>query len=181
MNNLLVFFFHFSVSRLFSFTYRCHFTASKIKMSAKGDGDNISDEFDSTETNFARPAEKTIQEIVNADAGDESLRNYKEKLLGTAAISDAVVVRPDNPEKVIVTNISLLSDGEVKRSMDLPARDDFSLAVKEGCIYHIRIQYYVQREIVSGLRYTHKVKRLGMPRSRSSTPSQTRHPSHRSC
>lgn len=43
------------------------------------------------------------------------------------------------------------------------ASDDFVLSIKQGCIYSVRIQYWVQREIVSGLRYTHKVKRLGVP------------------
>uniref|UniRef100_A0AC35FL81 Rho GDP-dissociation inhibitor 1 n=1 Tax=Panagrolaimus sp. PS1159 TaxID=55785 RepID=A0AC35FL81_9BILA len=128
---------------------------------ASAAGDDNSDDFN-TETSGFRPAEKTIQEIVSADADDQSLIKYKQELLGSAA-AGGVVIRPDNPEKVIVTNISLISDGEVKRSMDLPGPDDFVLSIKEGCVYHIRIQYYVQREIVIGLRYSHKVKRMAVP------------------
>jgi len=116
------------------------------------------------ETTFAKPPEKSIQEIVSADADDPSLNKYKQELLGSAAASSgAIIVRPDNPERVIVTNISLISEGEVKRSMNLPGPLDFVLSIKEGCSYNIRIQYYVQREIVSGLKYSHKVKRLGVP------------------
>uniref|UniRef100_A0AC34QT75 Rho GDP-dissociation inhibitor 1 n=1 Tax=Panagrolaimus sp. JU765 TaxID=591449 RepID=A0AC34QT75_9BILA len=123
--------------------------------------DNGSD-FDD-EVNFAKPPEKSIQEIVKADNDDPSLVKYKQELLGSAAAASApIILRQDNPERVIVTNISLISDGQVKRSMDLPGPADFVLAIKEGCSYNIRIQYYVQREIVSGLRYQHKIKRLGV-------------------
>lgn len=142
--------------------------------------DDNSDDFDE-ETTFNKPPEKTIQEIVGADADDPSLNKYdsqtliiinqsnfvfryKQELLGSAVgNAGPIVIREDNPERVIVTNISLLSDGVVKRSMDLPSSNEFTLALKEGCSYNIRIQYYVQREIVSGLRYSHKVKRLGVP------------------
>ncbi|KAE9554298.1 hypothetical protein FO519_002469 [Halicephalobus sp. NKZ332] len=116
------------------------------------------------ETTFAKPPEKSIQEIVNADTDDPSLNKYKQELLGSAAASPGpIIIRPENPERVVVTKIILIAEGEVKRSMNLPGPLDFVLSIKEGCSYNIRIQYYVQREIVSGLRYTHKVKRLGMP------------------
>ena len=35
--------------------------------------------------------------------------------------------------------------------------------IKEGIAYKIRIDFYVQREIVTGLRYSQKIYRLGVP------------------
>jgi Rho GDP-dissociation inhibitor len=132
-------------------------------MMAAAAGDNNSDDFE-TETSAFRPPEKSIQEIISADADDQSLIKYKQELLGNAAAGAVpITIRPENPERVIVTNITLMSDGVEKRTMDLPGPDDFVLSIKEGCTYNIRIQYYVQREIVSGLRYSHKVKRMGLP------------------
>uniref|UniRef100_A0A7E4ZSC0 Rho GDP-dissociation inhibitor 1 n=1 Tax=Panagrellus redivivus TaxID=6233 RepID=A0A7E4ZSC0_PANRE len=131
------------------------------------DRDSISEEFDKLDTNFVRPPEKSIKDIVNADTEDASLQKYKKELLGLAATSeDQVILFPENPEHVIVKNISLISEGAVKCTMDLPAPNDFTLTVKEGCNYNIRITYFVQREIVSGLRYTHRIKRLGVPLDR---------------
>lgn len=43
------------------------------------------------ETNYQPPPEKSIEEIVAADQEDESLRKYKEALLG-AAQSEKIVV-----------------------------------------------------------------------------------------
>ena len=36
-------------------------------------------------------------------------------------------------------------------------------SIKEGIPYRIRIDFYVQREIVTGLRYVQKIYRLGVP------------------
>ena len=36
-------------------------------------------------TNYKAPAEKSVDEILNLDTEDESLRKYKETLLGNAA------------------------------------------------------------------------------------------------
>lgn len=42
-------------------------------------------------TNYKPPPEKTLQEMIETDQDDESLRKYKEKLLGSSA-SGAIVV-----------------------------------------------------------------------------------------
>lgn len=42
-------------------------------------------------TNYKPPPEKTLQEMIETDKDDESLRKYKEKLLGSSA-SGAIVV-----------------------------------------------------------------------------------------
>uniref|UniRef100_A0A914C4M5 Uncharacterized protein n=1 Tax=Acrobeloides nanus TaxID=290746 RepID=A0A914C4M5_9BILA len=127
----------------------------------KNDDDIHVDEFEDQQ-NFVPPAQKSVKEILNADANDESLKKYKEKLLGSASKVDVIVVEPSNPLNVIVKSISLVVDNKVMRSMNLPNNDEFTLAIKEGCHYSIHLEFYVQREIVTGLKYLHKVSRLGI-------------------
>lgn len=169
------------------------------KMSESGDADdeiNI-DEFN--QTVYVPPAQKSVQEILEADNSDESLQRcfsreklhtsyfwcfrYKQKLL-EGNTQGVVVVFPDNPLNVIVKKLSLIVDGNVVRSVDLPgvififfirpsnsilplksflpATEEFTLSLKEGCHYKIQLEFYVQREIVTGLKYLHKVSRLGV-------------------
>ena len=45
---------------------------------------------------------------------------------------------------------------------DLTKFKDNPIIVKEGCQYRILIQFRVQREIVSGLRYAYSVHRKGI-------------------
>jgi len=115
--------------------------------------------------NYKPPAPKSLDEIVSADAEDESLRKYKEALLGGAA-GDKVIVDANNPNKVIINKISLLVDGRDEVSIDLTRtpeeikKDSFTL--KEGCKYRMKIYFHVQREIVSGLKYHQKVYKSGI-------------------
>ncbi|XP_037293902.1 rho GDP-dissociation inhibitor 2-like [Manduca sexta] len=52
-------------------------------------------------SSYKPPPEKTIEEILAADQEDESLRKYKEALLGQAQ-AGTVVVDPSDERKVIV-------------------------------------------------------------------------------
>lgn len=66
---------------------------------------------------YKPPAEKTLDEIVSADQNDESLKKYKESLLGSA-VSNVVIVEPDNPKKVIVKSLTLLVEGRPDMKID---------------------------------------------------------------
>lgn len=138
------------------------------------------------EENYKPPPEKSIEEILEADKEDESLRKYKEALLGEVA-KETIVVEPNDPRKVIVKKLVLV----------VPERDDVELdltgdvtklkkqvriaffpltppifsfhhfstqvfTIKEGIQYRIRIDFIVQREIVHGLKYVQKTSRLGV-------------------
>lgn len=58
------------------------------------DDDVVSDEHD-VATGYKPPAQKSVSDIINADAEDESLRKYKEALLGSA-LAGAVEVCKSN-------------------------------------------------------------------------------------
>jgi len=116
-------------------------------------------------SSYIPPPQKSIGELIAADQEDESLRKYKEALLGNA-ISEAIVIEPNNPEKVLVRKLVLVSEGQAEKVLDLTG--DISklkktiFTIKEGVQYKIRIEFFVQHEIVTGLKYVQKTYRKGI-------------------
>jgi len=68
---------------------------------------------------YKPPEKKTLQEIVAADQEDESLKKYKEQLLGGALSTGQVIVDESNPSRVIVKSLSLIVDGRPDTVIDL--------------------------------------------------------------
>lgn len=114
---------------------------------------------------YKPPPQKTIDEIMNLDTEDESLRKYKEALLGTQA--DKIIIDANNPKNVLVRKLALVVPGRddmvLDLSGDLTQLKKQSFTIKEGIQYRIRIEFYVQREIVHGLKYVQKSYRMGVP------------------
>jgi len=127
---------------------------------------NIGDGENEVESNYQPPPQKTIEEIIAADQEDESLRKYKEALLG-AAQSEKIIVDANDPRKVIVKKLALCVPG--RDDMELDLSGDISklkkqiFTIKEGIQYKIRIDFIVQREIVHGLKYVQKTYRMAVP------------------
>lgn len=122
--------------------------------------ENVDDEH---ECHYKPPEKKTMAEILNADQDDESLAKYKAMLLGSSPAN--AIVDENNPKVVIVKSITLLVDGREDIKMNLDdhgAVDGTTFVLKEGCQYRLRFDFYVQREIVTGLKYIHKVSRHGV-------------------
>ncbi|XP_053668685.1 rho GDP-dissociation inhibitor 1 [Anopheles marshallii] len=118
------------------------------------------------DTNYQPPPQKTIEEIMAADAEDESLRKYKEALLGEAQ-AEKIVFDESDPRKVIVKKLALLvadrDPMELDLTGDLTKLKKNVFVIKEGIQYKIRIDFVVQREIVHGLKYVQKTYRMGVP------------------
>ncbi|XP_066261763.1 rho GDP-dissociation inhibitor 1 [Euwallacea similis] len=118
------------------------------------------------DTSYKPPPEKSISELLEIDQEDESLRKYKEALLGQAQ-AGPIIVEPDNPRKVIVKRLVLVPNDRPELSLDLAG--DLSklkketFIIKEGVSYKIRIEFFVQREIVHGLKYVQKTSKMGIP------------------
>jgi len=118
------------------------------------------------DANYQPPPEKTIEEIMAADQEDESLRRYKEALLG-AAQAEKIIVDMNDQRKVIVKKLALVVEG--RKDMELDLTGDLTqlkkqvFVIKEGVHYKVRIDFIVQREIVHGLKYVQKTYRLGVP------------------
>ena len=108
-----------------------------------------------------------VGELLSADAEDESLRKYKESLLGAAAHGDLGDV--SDPRKVVLTRFVIAFEPSQQsladlvfdlddKGMALLARDGITL--KEGSQFKFRISFRVQHEIVVGLKFVYVVSRL---------------------
>eukprot|EP01093_Parvamoeba_rugata_P016731 TRINITY_DN6418_c0_g1_i5.p2 TRINITY_DN6418_c0_g1~~TRINITY_DN6418_c0_g1_i5.p2 ORF type:complete len:224 (-),score=-35.82 TRINITY_DN6418_c0_g1_i5:27-698(-) len=103
-----------------------------------------------------------MKTLIEADADDESLRKYKEALLGNVGNTYAPA---DDPRRVVITELRIVfqdrPDGDIVYPLDSQASLDelkkkpFSL--KEGCNYKIQVSFRVQHEIVSGLAFHNSV------------------------
>ncbi|XP_056609560.1 rho GDP-dissociation inhibitor 1 [Triplophysa dalaica] len=112
--------------------------------------------------NYKAPAQKSLQEIQELDKDDESLRKYKEALLGSVN----VVADPKVPN-VQVTRLTLLCETApspltLDLQGDLEAFKKQSFVLKEGVEYRIKINFKVNRDIVSGLKYVQQTFRKGV-------------------
>jgi len=127
----------------------------------------VAEDVDQLSLDYKPPPQKTIEEILEADKEDESLRRYKEALLGGAAAGQNVIVEPTDPRKVIVKKLALVVDGMSDKELDLTGEltklKEQKFKIKEGVQYKIRIDFIVQREIVHGLKYVQKTYRKGIP------------------
>lgn len=117
---------------------------------------------DESSVNYKPPAQKSLKEIQELDAEDESLRKYKEALLGKV---EGVEADPAAPN-VQVTKMTLLCDAPKPLCLDLTGDlEPFKkkpVVLKEGCEYKIKITFKVNKEIVSGLRYNQHTFRKGV-------------------
>uniref|UniRef100_A0A915CA99 Rho GDP-dissociation inhibitor 3 n=1 Tax=Parascaris univalens TaxID=6257 RepID=A0A915CA99_PARUN len=120
--------------------------------------DNL--EVDAEQENYVPPAQKSVSEIIAADAEDESLNRYKQQLLGEAKLGQ-VIVDASDPRNVLVKSITLVVDGrpDITMQLDKDHLNDAVFTIKEGAAYRIRFDFHVQREICTGLKYKQKVTR----------------------
>ncbi|KAM9856712.1 rho GDP-dissociation inhibitor 1-like [Aulostomus maculatus] len=117
---------------------------------------------ESEPVNYKPPAQKTVQEIHELDKDDESLRKYKQALLGSG-----VAETDPSVSNVQVTSMSLICESApaplvLDLQGDLEAFKKQAFILKEGVEYKIKISFKVNREIVSGLKYVQQTYRKGM-------------------
>merc|ERR1712122_51482 len=84
--------------------------------------------------------------------------DYTKKLLPEGN----VVVDADNPNSVILKKLAFVVEGrddlEIDLTGDLSTKPKFD--IKEGIKFKIRIDFMVQREIVTGLKYVQKTSHM---------------------
>ncbi|CCG83869.1 protein of unknown function [Taphrina deformans PYCC 5710] len=126
------------------------------------------DDFEDTEAGYVPTGEqKTVEEYAKLDANDESLAKWKASL-GITAGGGPIIHDSNNPAKVLIENITLKVAGRPDVSVSLSAPGSTAklasepFVIKEGVRYAMVLQFRVQREVVSGLRYLQVVKRKGI-------------------
>jgi len=129
--------------------------------------DHLEVEGDELDKNYNPPPPKTLEEILDTDKEDESLRRYKESLLGGAVTGETIIYDASDSRNVIVRKLALMVEGmpdkELDLSGDLSRLKEQKFKIKEGIQYRIRIDFIVQREIVHGLKYIQKTSRNKIP------------------
>eukprot|EP01111_Echinosteliopsis_oligospora_P010000 TRINITY_DN302_c0_g1_i1.p2 TRINITY_DN302_c0_g1~~TRINITY_DN302_c0_g1_i1.p2 ORF type:complete len:227 (-),score=45.10 TRINITY_DN302_c0_g1_i1:800-1387(-) len=108
-----------------------------------------------------------VDELMKQDQDDESLRKYKESLLGK--IDDSASPK-DDPRRVVIKELRVIfadrPGGDIVYTLeskeDLEKMKKNPFVLKESCQYKIRVTFKVQHEIVSGLKYVNLVYRKGI-------------------
>jgi hypothetical protein len=142
---------------------------------ASGDQDNHkhhidhdSDDENTAGHGYKAPQKVDIGTIVAKDENDESLTRYKKLLLGNSTDGqiNSQVIDPNDSRTVIPIRITLIFDnhkpditfelkGSIEQLRDLHSKR--SITIKEGEQYRTQLDYYVQRDIVTGLKLVNKV------------------------
>lgn len=126
--------------------------------------DHVDDDLVPSETPGYKVGEKkTLDEYSKLDENDESLKRWKESLgLG----KDAGPV--DDPRRVVVLSMAMVVEGRPDVIVDLSSPEAIQrlktspIVIKEGVEYYIKINFRIQHDVVSGLRYIHAVKKFGV-------------------
>ncbi|CAF1203720.1 unnamed protein product [Adineta steineri] len=131
--------------------------------------DHDSDDENTTAHGYKAPQKVDINSIVKKDEDDESLTRYKKLLLGNSSTSTQIqnqLIDAKDSRIVLPIRITLLFENhkpditfELKGSLE-QLRDLHSkrtVTIKEGESYRTQLEYYVQRDIVTGLKLVSKV------------------------
>ncbi|KAF8414195.1 hypothetical protein HHK36_002195 [Tetracentron sinense] len=104
----------------------------------------------------------TLKEQLEKDKEDESLRRWKEQLLGSVDFdSVGETLEPD----VKILSLSILSPGRPDFVLPIPEVGNpkgLWFTLKEGSRYCLKFSFHVSNNIVSGLKYTNTVWKSGL-------------------
>ncbi|GAB2279837.1 Rab GDP dissociation inhibitor alpha [Dionaea muscipula] len=105
----------------------------------------------------------SLREHLEKDKDDESLRKWKEQLLGNVDVNlaGAETLEPE----VKILSLAIVSPGRPDIVLPIPEDGDPKgtwFTLKEGSTYVLRFCFTVNSNIVSGLRYTNTVWKTGL-------------------
>lgn len=104
----------------------------------------------------------TIKEQLEKDKDDESLRKWKEQLLGSVDVSS--IGETLDPE-VKILSLAIVSPGRPDIVLSIPEGGNpkgLWFTLKEGSKYNLKFSFQVSNNIVSGLKYTNTVWKTGV-------------------
>ena len=110
---------------------------------------------------------KSVQEFLDREDEDESVKKWKESLLGDAAKGDPALASPkDDPRLVIPQKFCVMVQGGESYTYDLQNKDQLQdlkkkgYKLKEGQTFHYQATFLVHHEIVLGLKLKTKTKKM---------------------
>lgn len=104
-----------------------------------------------------------LKEQLELDKEDESLRRWKEQLLG--CIDHNFIEEKMEPE-VVFLSLGIVPCGHREITLSLPLQksaNDIAFTLKEGSKYSLKLTFMVRHNIVSGLVYESRVWKTGFP------------------
>lgn len=125
-------------------------------------GTDQEEEEDEQGNKLALGPQYTLKEQLEKDKDDESLRRWKEQLLGSV---DFDTVGETLEPEVKILQLSIISPG--RSDIVLPIPEDGKpgglwFTLKEGSRYNLKFSFQVNNNIVSGLKYTNTVWKTGL-------------------
>ncbi|KAG5242363.1 rho GDP-dissociation inhibitor [Salix suchowensis] len=120
------------------------------------------DDEESHERKIELGPQYTLKEQLEKDKDDESLRRWKEQLLG--AVDIEAVGETLEPE-VKILSLEIKSPGRPDIVLSVPANGKPKgswFTLKEGSRYSLQFTFQVQNNIVSGLKYSNTVWKTGV-------------------
>lgn len=122
---------------------------------------------DSPVDSYVPPPKESLSELLNKQEEDESLRKYKEQLLGAAAKG---VPKTDDPRLVVIQSFGVkFPNGEhvdIIRELDTKQKEEelkkTPITIKEGTDYQFVVTFKIQHDIVSALRFVNSISKAGI-------------------
>ncbi|XXG78745.1 hypothetical protein AAC387_Pa08g2622 [Persea americana] len=103
-----------------------------------------------------------LKEQLEKDKDDESLRRWKEQLLGSV---DVTSVGETSEPEVKITSLTIITPDRPDMVIPVPFVPNskgYAFALKDGSRYRLKFTFNVSNNIVSGLRYTNTVWKTGV-------------------
>jgi len=117
------------------------------------------------DTGLVMKGTKNVAELMSMDTEDESLRKYKESLLGSAARGD--LGNTNDPRRLVVEEFRVVFAPEeglpdIVHTLATPEGvaklSSEGITMREGCKFKFQISFRVQHEIIAGVKFVNKVK-----------------------
>lgn len=113
------------------------------------------------DTGFRVDKPVPLKEQIELDKDDESLRKWKEDLLGSLDIADGTKTEPE----VTFTSLRIVVEGRDPIVLPIPKTGQpaggHHFVLKEKCVYRLQFEFTVRNELLLGLVYSNKVWRMG--------------------
>lgn len=126
------------------------------------DAEEEEEDEDGNKRNVVLGPQVPLKEQLELDKDDESLRRWKEQLLGQV---DTEQLGETAEPEVKVLNLTILSPGRPDLVLPIPFKayeKGYAFALKDGSPYSFRFSFIVSNNIVSGLKYTNTVWKTGV-------------------
>lgn len=108
-----------------------------------------------------------VAQLLELDKEDESLRKYKESLLGSAAHGDLGDV--SDPRRLVIEEFRVVYSPDenlpdlvhvLSTEQGLKRLADEGIEMHEGCKFKFRIKFRVQHEIINGIKFVNTMARM---------------------